>query len=372
MPSGFLMAYLHEVILDLSNWYEDNYDFRRFGPRTEKQRFLSGRALIKDYLHHRGWVSKRELENCIAAAFQLIKEHEDGFQWLYDRLADSESQNTLVKVLAFRALGHHKVKLPLNIPSYWDGLALIEKLADSSDFISIGFRNWRLSHINLAALGLPIRLYDVPWGAYVQFVLEQYRCRRNDGADIAVESGDYVIDAGACWGDTALYFAHRSQPNGKVFSFEFMPENLEVLRRNLALNDVLSRQIQIVERAAWDISDVKLLIEGDGPATRVRAESSDAFIAPLTLTIDDLVQRYNLPKVNFIKMDIEGSELRALKGAKQTIQSYRPKLAISVYHQLSDFYEIPRFLDSLECGFRYYLRHYTIHAEETILFAEAV
>ena len=90
---------------------------------------------------------------------------------------------------------------------------------------------------------------------------------------------------------------------------------------------------------------------------------------PLTLAIDDLVQQQNLPRVDFIKMDIEGAELSALRGAKQTIQRHKPKLAISVYHRLTDFFEVPEFLDSLGCGYRYFLRHYTIHAEETVLFA---
>ena len=70
-------------------------------------------------------------------------------------------------------------------------------------------------------------------------------------------------------------------------------------------------------------------------------------------------------------MDLEGAELPSLRGATQTIQRYKPKLAISVYHSLSDLFEIPEFLDSLGVGYCYYLRHYTIHTEETVLFAEA-
>ena len=273
-------------------------------------------------------------------------------------------------MLAFRALGHRKVRLPLNTPAYWDALKQMERLANPSDFIPISFLNWHLNRMNLNAVGVPAQLYFIPIGAYSQFVLEQYRCRRH-GRDIAVETGDCVIDAGACWGDTALYFAYRSRPDGKVFSYEFVPDNLEILQRNLALNPDLSDRIQVIERAAWDESNVRLSIQGEGPGSRAGVgETNMADVGALTLTIDDLVEQHNLPRVDFIKMDIEGAELPALRGAKQTIQRHKPKLAISVYH-LTDFFEIPEFLDSLGCGYRCFLRHYTIHAEETVLFAEA-
>ena len=73
-------------------------------------------------------------------------------------------------------------------------------------------------------------------------------------------------------------------------------------------------------------------------------------------------------RVDFLKLDIEGSELGALEGAKETLREFRPKLAISVYHKFSDFFEIPAFIDSLGLHYDLYLDHYTIHSEETILY----
>ena len=70
-------------------------------------------------------------------------------------------------------------------------------------------------------------------------------------------------------------------------------------------------------------------------------------------------------------MDIEGSELAALQGAEQTLRKFKPKLAVSVYHALQDFWTIPQYLNQLGLGYRFYLRHFTIHAEETVLFAKA-
>ena len=366
MSSAFLSSYMREVTSSLSNWHTDNYDFYRFGPRPQRP----WKTLIADYLRRRGCLLSDKYSDEVMAAVQLVEAYLAHFEWLYNQLADDESRGILIKVLAFRALGHRRLKLPLNTSAYWDELKQMERLANPSDFIPLSFLNWQLHRMDLNAVGVPVQLYFTPMGAHHQFVLEQYRCRSHDG-DIAVEAGDYVIDAGACWGDTALYFAYRSKPDGRVLSYEFIPDNLEIMRRNLALNPDLSSRIQVIERAAWGESNLTISVQNKGPASKVSIGDTSASVAgPLTLAIDDLVKQHNLPRVDFIKMDIEGSELQALHGAAQTIQHYKPKLAISVYHHLTDFFKIPEYLDSIGVGYRYFLRHYTIHAEETVLFAK--
>ena len=77
----------------------------------------------------------------------------------------------------------------------------------------------------------------------------------------------------------------------------------------------------------------------------------------------------NGEKATFIKMDVEGAELESLKGASLTIQKYKPKLAISIYHKPEDIVEIPCFIESLRNDYRYYIRHYTNCMWETILYA---
>jgi hypothetical protein len=83
------------------------------------------------------------------------------------------------------------------------------------------------------------------------------------------------------------------------------------------------------------------------------------------------VKEKRLQRVDFIKMDIEGAELQALRGAEQTIRAFRPKLAIALYHNWSDFITIPGYLENLAVGYQFYLGHVTIHWGETILFARA-
>ena len=80
-----------------------------------------------------------------------------------------------------------------------------------------------------------------------------------------------------------------------------------------------------------------------------------------SITLDDFVRVEGTRKIDFIKMDIEGAELSALQGAKETLRIFRPDLAIAVYHSLPDFWRIPQYLDELGLGYRFYLRHFTIH-----------
>jgi FkbM family methyltransferase len=218
-------------------------------------------------------------------------------------------------------------------------------------------------------LGIPLKLYLSPAGVYNQFIVEQYKCVSSQ-ATIAVEADDVVIDAGACWGEASLKFAHNSSPGGLVYSYEFVPRNLDVFRKNLGLNPQFSNRITIIERAAWSESDKIMNYFDSGPGSRVNFDQENKDCVK-TLSIDDLVDLEKITRVNFIKMDIEGAELQALQGAIKTIKKFRPKLAISIYHKPpTDYFEIPEFLLSLEVGYHLYIRHYTIHAEETVLYAK--
>ncbi|MEJ8552675.1 FkbM family methyltransferase [Tepidibacter sp. Z1-5] len=67
-------------------------------------------------------------------------------------------------------------------------------------------------------------------------------------------------------------------------------------------------------------------------------------------------------------MDIEGAKLNALIGAKETLEKFKPKLTILVYHYINDFIDIFNYLESLNLGYKFYLYHYGIHREETILY----
>jgi len=181
-----------------------------------------------------------------------------------------------------------------------------------------------------------------------------------------------VIDAGGAWGDTALYFAEKVGATGKVFSFEFVPQNLEIFRSNLALNPTHGSRVEIIEQPLGAQSGTTVFFANRGPGTKVATgRNTPQDFEAITTSIDDFVRMNNVSHVDFIKMDIEGAELSALQGASETIRRFRPRLAICLYHSLRDFETIPSYLASLGCGYDFFVDHFTIHREETVLFAFA-
>jgi FkbM family methyltransferase len=359
----------------MNNWYgKENWDAERFGPHKSSWKA----ALVTKFNELFSWKvtllpagsRQQEIEKVSRLEGPL-----GGLTEVYELLEDESSKATLVKVLAYRIMGHEKVKLPLNTASYWAQREAIRCLSKDDSTIKVKFPDISLNHLMLDKLGYPIELYFSPSGAMATFVLRQYEYGKRNPA-IKAQPGDHVIDAGGCWGDTALYFADRVGEQGRVHTFEFMPENLEILRRNLALNPALSQRIAVVPRALWDKSGEALHYFANGPATSLKkawqdSEDNNDHECPFvnTITIDDFVSEGKLPHVDFIKMDIEGAELSALKGAEETIRTFKPKLAISLYHRDTDFIEIPTYLERLGVGYEFFLDHFTIYGEETILFA---
>ncbi|MBK8536946.1 MAG: FkbM family methyltransferase [Candidatus Competibacteraceae bacterium] len=103
-------------------------------------------------------------------------------------------------------------------------------------------------------------------------------------------------------------------------------------------------------------------------ATNVDAQSS----AKVSANGDSTIQCVSLDEAlpgfapTFIKMDIEGAETAAIKGAQGLIETYGPSLAICVYHGLSDLWEVPWLISSMRSDYRYYLRNYNYSGLETV------
>ena len=156
--------------------------------------------------------------------------------------------------------------------------------------------------------------------------------------------------------------------NGYVHTFDPLKRHCEIMRDSFAMNPSLAERISIHEVGLANIDD-----QGSASHERDMAIDPGARVAvggdlPMR-TIDSLVAKGEVERVDFIKMDVEGSELQALVGAAASLRKWRPKLAISLYHRPEDFFSIPLWIDSLDCGYRFYLDHYSIHSEETVLYA---
>jgi FkbM family methyltransferase len=185
-------------------------------------------------------------------------------------------------------------------------------------------------------------------------------------AQVGVQPGDVVLDIGGCWGDTALHFAHLAGTAGKVFTFEFDPESLAILRANLDLNPELASRIEIVERAVWERSGDWLEFTQAGRCTVLTEEGTGDGIRAQSVTIDDFVREAGLERLDFVKVDVEGAEPSVLSGGQASFERFSPKLAVAAYHRDDDLVNIPR---ALAHPTRLYLDSYSPVEEETVLFA---
>lgn len=106
------------------------------------------------------------------------------------------------------------------------------------------------------------------------------------------------------------------------------------------------------------------------------AENSSCMDAASTesvpaVTIDDVVEEQHLGRVDFIKMDIEGGEVDALRGAEGTLKRFTPRLAISAYHRPHDLPDIVALIRQACPDYRLYLSHKPPGLCDTVLFAVA-
>lgn len=297
------------------------------------------------------------------------KQYQDvSFLWIL--LGNQASRDLLVRLFAYRVSGHRKIRLPRNTPGYWSDIKNIEQYKLPVPPIKIKFMDAQLAQYDFSPLGFALKAYASGPGSACAFVQKQYEYHVGD-IHCKVVPGDIAIDAGGCWGETTLYFAHEVGSQGRVVSFEFIPSNLAVMQANLAANPDLAKRVLLVEQPIWKHSGLALYYVDWGPGSRITEDEKQYEYDGTcnTTTIDDIVEGKSLPRVDFIKMDIEGAEFPALLGAERTIRKYRPKLAISLYHQLSDFVTIPRWLYELNLGYDFYLDHHTIYQNETVLFA---
>lgn len=119
-----------------------------------------------------------------------------------------------------------------------------------------------------------------------------------------------------------------------------------------------------VNKAIWNCRETLYFDNLGSGSGRVDERGKDS------LEADSIDAILNQEEIDFIKMDIEGSEFEALLGAYKTIKKSSPILAVSVYHKQDDFIKIPLLIKALNSRYKLYFRHYRrLSMQETVCYA---
>lgn len=171
--------------------------------------------------------------------------------------------------------------------------------------------------------------------------------------------GEIFVDAGGFDGDTSQGFAERYPDYQKIILFEPSKKNMEAARQRLAGYERMEYHLLGLS----DEHGALAFNEDAGSASSVAPSASTSIRVD---TLDTVV----IEPVTFIKMDLEGWELKALHGSARHIANDRPKLAIAAYHDSPDFRLIFDYVSGFGHGYKCRLRHYTQGWSETIMFFE--
>lgn len=151
-----------------------------------------------------------------------------------------------------------------------------------------------------------------------------------------VNPGDDILDIGAHIGLFAVAASSLVKPSGKVYAFEPADQTIPLLSKTIALNHAES-YIQVEQAAVGEKNGIATFyvsdIKGDNSNSMVSyKEDRKLFAKEVKLySIDEYIKEKNIKNLRFIKLDVEGVELDALKGAVQTLRHIKPACIVAVH-----------------------------------------
>lgn len=174
---------------------------------------------------------------------------------------------------------------------------------------------------------------------------------------VELKPGDSFVDGGAYIGDTIDEALARAELK-RVLAYEPDKENFDLLTKKYGNKANITCKCAGV----WSDNGVLSFNSVGNIGSSIKEGGS---VRIQTIALDKDIHE----KVDFIKLDIEGAEIEALKGAEQLIKKYHPKLAICVYHKQEDLWKIPLLIKKMVPEYHVYLRHQSDYFYDTVMFA---
>lgn len=181
---------------------------------------------------------------------------------------------------------------------------------------------------------------------------------------IRPETGEVFIDGGGYTGDTVQQFLDTARKHKasyrRIIVFEPDIENYKLIKKFFGRQ----KKIILIKKGLSDCIK-KIGFTGDGAVGRISQEDKDS--RQISVINIDAVPECS--DATWIKMDIEGAEMDALRGARNVILKNRPKLTISIYHSDEDMIRIAEYIHELVPEYKLYVRHHSKGHCETVLYA---
>ncbi|GHV55600.1 hypothetical protein FACS1894216_18370 [Synergistales bacterium] len=163
---------------------------------------------------------------------------------------------------------------------------------------------------------------------------------------------EVFVDGGLYNGDTVRLFIDKvGGKYNRIFGFDIDENNITEARENLSMFS----NVEIVNKGLWNHEETVKANLRARAGSGVNPEGSDR--ADM-VSLDEFLVAYGDTRVTYIKLDIEGAEYSALMGARKTIADCAPALAVCVYHQPQDVYELLELINGINPQYSFMLRHH--------------
>lgn len=175
---------------------------------------------------------------------------------------------------------------------------------------------------------------------------------------------EIFVDGGCLNFNSSREFLQICNNVKKIYAFEPCLDAVDTIKRNIKLCGF--KNVNLINAALWsEKTSLNFEVTENSLGESHVVDNGNTLVKALPL--DSAVEPDE--KITFIKLDIEGAEMEALIGMRETICRCRPKLAICIYHKPYDYIEIPEYVLSLVPEYKIYMRHYSDNIAETVMFA---
>lgn len=326
---------------------------------VERARQLIRDAIMRSPIRSARWRQPTEFSQ------EWVRAHSEALWSARILLEDDLSKVLFDAHLVLRAATYHRVYYPR---------------IDFDDVVDVlDERPFKAPDLPHDYLGLPLREFELRVNSISQTIrmvstvaqirlLNSYRqyLVRRPGIDMSPRPGDIVFDCGACIGEISMLFAGLVGLEGRVHLFDPIPLHARYCQYQESLNPFFVGVFKINILAVGDVTRSMNGTVADSAKIAPGGLAIDTFNVT---TLDDYVESEGVDRLDFVKMDIEGSEMAALVGGSETISRFKPRLAISAYHKPSDLWEIPHLLKSLNRDYKLFFGHHSPIQWESVYYA---